>query len=234
VNKPVGRVRLVLTLPFRRRRWTFWLAALLVLPWIWMRCFTPEVGLVVLPEVAIPERTKVWVVLLDYHSSIVIEQPPGAGLGQPEAPQAPYVEYAWGDRRFYQDSNFWPQALVAAVLLPTESVTYVRSHFVGPNLEFQGHTVFAIECDAQVTRRLLFALEASMLRTSTGGRCPPNPKAEGYRGRFYPGRESYIFWSNCNRWTADRLADAGLGISPTGIVLVSQLSARLTALESLR
>src|ERR671938_18103 len=38
---------------------------------------------------------------------------------------APFVEYAWGDRRFYMESNFWPHVVFATLFLPTESVAYV-------------------------------------------------------------------------------------------------------------
>ncbi|HEY2853947.1 MAG TPA: hypothetical protein VGJ18_13925 [Gemmatimonadaceae bacterium] len=46
-------------------------------------------------------RYRVYVADWDYHTSIILQQPPNWQLGSLGAERAPFVEFAWGDRRFY-------------------------------------------------------------------------------------------------------------------------------------
>src|SRR6476661_6300270 len=49
---------------------------------------------------------RIFVVDWGYHTAIVVEQPRGWRLGPPGAEDAPFLEYAWGDRRFYYESDY--------------------------------------------------------------------------------------------------------------------------------
>src|SRR4051812_30261666 len=73
---------------------------------------------------ALPEppagRYRVFVVDWGYHTAVVVEQPLGWRLGPTGAEDTPFVEYAWGDRRFYLESDYRPHAVFATLFLPTE------------------------------------------------------------------------------------------------------------------
>jgi hypothetical protein len=77
-------------------------------------------------------------------------------------------------------------------------------------------------------RALIVTCEESILRTPDGGREAPFPPVSSFPGRFYPGRQSYIFWSSCNTWVLSRLEDAGFDVSPVGVIVVGQVPGRLT------
>src|SRR5918912_1413995 len=96
------------------------LIALFAVPPVYMAVATPPPGPVRLPATD-DERARYRVYVGDwgYHTSIVVEQPRGWRLGPLGREDAPFVEYAWGDRRFYMESNFWPHAVFAAAFLPT-------------------------------------------------------------------------------------------------------------------
>lgn len=225
-----GIVRRVLGAPFRKRRWIWLLILLLVLPWCWIKLFTPEVGPVSLPPIA-DRSWEIAVVVRSYHSSIVVERPEPWDIGQPGSQRSRFVEYGWGDRGFFMESNFWPHALFAAALLPSESVAYVRSHVYAPHEVFTAAEVYRRSVDSDTLRRLVISMEEAIVRTDDGQRSEPYAPVAEYRGRFYPGRESYIFWSGCNLWTLQRLAAAGLDVSATGVVLSSQVPDRLAGFQ---
>ena len=60
-----------------------------------------------------------------YHTAILVEQPQGWHLGPPGNERAAFLEYAWGDQRFYMESDFRPHALFATLVLPTATVMYL-------------------------------------------------------------------------------------------------------------
>ena len=192
---------------------------------------TPPAGAVLLP--AIPSsrdnapRYRIFVVGWDYHTSIIVEQPQFWRLGPPGGETARFVEYGWGDRSFYMESNFWPHAVFATVFLPTASVVYINAWNHPPRRRGRVHEIYAREVTATQLRALVLNLEQAMPRTSTGQRATPFPPVEDRTGRFYPGREFYIFWSDCNKWTVDRLQAAGLADTGTLVVLKQQVAGRL-------
>ena len=211
------------------------LLALLLLPWVWMRLFTPAPAPVPLPPLADSAgQWRVYVVDWGYHSSLLVEQPQGWRLGPPGEEDARFVEYGWGDRSFYMESSYWPHALFAALFLPTPSVVYLDGETMEPHAMRSAKAVWRRTLTASELRRLLLALEQEMTRGAAGERPAPFPPAAGYAGRFYPGRESYIFWSNCNSWTLRALDRAGLGGTPHLVFFSPQVGGRLRDFERLK
>ncbi|HVF09486.1 MAG TPA: DUF2459 domain-containing protein [Abditibacteriaceae bacterium] len=218
-----------------RRQWRrFWLVgwiALLGLPPVYMTFATPPAGAVLLSALpssrATAPRYRVFVVGWDYHTSIIMEQPQLWRLGPPGAETARFVEYGWGDRSFYMDSNFWPHALFATVSLPTASVLYVNGWNHPPRRRGRVHEIYVREVTARQFQTLVIDLERAMPRTSSGRRAAALPAVHDRAGRFYAGREFYIFWSDCNKWTVDRLQAAGLADAGTLVVFKQQVAGRL-------
>lgn len=213
-----------------RRRWLWGLAAAVLLvvaaPALFIELRRPDRPAVhaELPATELSQYA-VYVVDWGYHTAIILEQPREWRLGPDGDEDAAFVEYAWGDRRFYMESNYWPHAVFAALFLPTESVTYVDGW---QRLPVRGYRSMHVRnVSATELRALASELEASIVRVDGGARSGAYPAVRGYSGRFYPGVGNYLWWTNCNRWTADRLAVVGLASGGRGVLVSAQVASRL-------
>lgn len=212
----------------RVRLAVFGAVLLLLGPWAWIRFRPDPPDVVAIPAIAadsLPRR--IYVINWGYHTSIVVPQPPGFTNGPANDPAARFIEYAWGDRSFYMESNYWPHRLFAALMLPTASVTYLAGWSRAPATSDGMSGLWSREVNAEELGRLIAALEGSTRRGAGGVRAPAYQPAVGYRGRFYPAHGAYLFWADCNRWTVDRLHDAGLASSGIGVILARQVASRL-------
>jgi Protein of unknown function (DUF2459) len=180
-----------------------------------------------LPPVPGPGPYRVYVADWGYHTSIVVEQPRGWRMGPPGEEGAPFLEFGWGDRSFYMESDDRPQALFATLFLPTESVVYLDGRSSLPQVSGGARVVFVRLLDAAALRSLLTELERSIVHAASGGRTVAFPKAPGYAGRFYRAYGAYLWAGDCNWWTVERLRGAGLARRGGGVVLSSQVAGRL-------
>ena len=222
-----------MTLARRIARWSArailaLLAFALAFPLLW-RTVVPAPGPAAEESVPTPPsgRYDVYVVDWGYHTSIVVRQPAGWTLGPPGREAAPYLEYAWGDRRFYRDSDYRPHSVYATLFLPTASVTYLAARDRPPHPGAGPRAVWHREVDSPVLRILVAELEGSMVHDDDERRRAPSPPVAGYAGRFYPARGSYLWTRDCNAWTVDRLAAAGLATRGGLVVFSGQVAGRL-------
>ena len=69
---------------------------------------------------------------------------------------------------------------------------------------------------------------------SRSSRPSPFAPAAGYGGRFYPARGAYLWWNDCNRWTVERLAAAGLARGGRGVIFSGQVARHLVGFRRVR
>lgn len=223
----IGKLWSAMRWPFRDWRWLRIGAAYFLLCWLWMQFFDVAQGPVKLPfDVPAGEYT-VYVADYGYHTSIIVPQLPAWGLGHSAQRDAPWVEYGWGDRGFYYESDMSPWWCVRAALTPTRTVGYVSGHRHPPEQALANLELYRKQVDAATLKRLIARLEGSMLATTMGRRRIELPDRGDYRGRFSYAHGSYIFWRSCNRWTCDVLSDAGLDVNPLFVVTAGQATGRL-------
>ena len=186
----------------------------------------PEVAVPIVP----PGRYRVLVADWGYHTAIVLEQPVGWSIGPAGEERAPFLEYAWGDERFFKDSDYRPHAVFATLALPTASVLYLDGRADPPSLG-GARAVYSRVVDAETLHRLIRELERSFERAPDGTRLAAYAAAPGYAGRFHPARGRYLWTRNCNWWTVKRLAAAGLAGDAEGVIFSGQVWGRLSGFE---
>jgi uncharacterized protein (TIGR02117 family) len=193
---------------------------------------TPAPAVVAAP----PGIWHVYVTDLGYHTSITLAQPldiPGAAssatLGHPGPPgweTAPYVEWGWGDRGFYQYSDFSPLGVYAALFLPTASVVYLDGDTREPTNRGV-KSLWVRDIDGATAVRLMAHMELSVQHDAQGARLPASGYVRGYHGQFYPAHGRYLWTRDCNHWVAEELALVGLASSSFAVVTSGQVVRRL-------
>ena len=214
----------------RRPRWGWLvliaLALILVVPPI-IVSISPDAPVAAAIPTA-PEGTyRVYVADWSYHTSIIFQQPSTWQLGSLGTESAPFVEFAWGDRRFYMESNYRPDALFATLFLPTEAVAYVASWNSDLARAARPRALYERDVDGPKLAELAAVLEGTIRRSSTGERAAAFPAVSGYAGRFYPAHGRYLWFTDCNRWTVERLASAGLARGGVGVIFSGQVASHL-------
>lgn len=205
------------------------LLLLLLGPWIYVHLAPDRPGPLDPPAIQeLPGGYRIYVADWGYHTSIILPQPAGMARGPSNDSTAAYVESAWGDRRFYMQSNYLPHALFATVFLPTESVIYLRGWSRPPTVADGMRTLWSRRVTAAALAQLHAVVESTMRHDSSTARPAAFAPVDGYGGRFYPAHGHYLFWNDCNRWTVDRLHEAGLAEGGGGVILSGQVGARLT------
>ncbi len=223
----------VLVWPFRRFRW-LWIPGLYVaLCWLFIAAATPSPGPVKLPPAPQGEY-RVWVLGYGYHTAIFIEQPPGWKLGPLGKEAARFVEFAWGDRGWFYDSDMSHLSGANAILIPSRTVFYVAGYDKPPAEAWPGLPLAERAFNGEELRVLAHTLEQCCLRTPQGDRVEPLPISPEYAGRFYPSREFYIGWHSCNHWTIEQLRKSGQNVSELGVITQRQAFARLGGWKPLR
>ena len=201
--------------------------------WLFISAATPSPGPVKLPPAPQGEY-RVWVLGYGYNTAIYIEQPQGWKLGPQGKEAARFVEFAWGDRGWFYDSDMSHLSGANAILIPSRTVFYVAGYDKPPAEAWPGLPLAERAFNGEELRVLAHTLEQCCLRTPQGDRVEPLPISPEYAGRFYPSREFYIGWHSCNHWTIEQLRKSGQNVSELGVITQRQAFARLGGWKPLR
>lgn len=202
------------------------------IPALYMALFTPAKPALNLPSFQQLHQSTydLYVVNWGFHTAIILEQPDGWRLGPQNHPQARYVEYGWGDKRFFMYSDTSILTTLAAGVLPTSSVMYLRGRDQLPTAKNQARQLYYRQVTRQQLYELIKVLEQSFLRQD-GNRVEPYPNVPTFAGQFYPGREYYVIWSDCNAWTVRHLQDIDVAYSVIPVILSEQVGPSLKGFQ---
>ncbi|WP_299485394.1 DUF2459 domain-containing protein [Acaryochloris sp. IP29b_bin.137] len=201
-------------------------------PALYMALFTPPKPAIHLPSIQQLQKPlyDLYVVNWGFHTAIILEQPTGWRLGPHNHPQARYVEYGWGDKQFFMYSDTSISTTLAAGVLPTASVMYVRGRDQVPTAKDQVRQLYYRQVTSQQLYDLIEALEQSFLRHN-GKRVEPYPSVPAFVGQFYPGREYYVIWSDCNAWTVRHLQAIEVASPVIPVILSEQVGPSLKGFQ---
>lgn len=182
-----------------------------------------------------PPAHTVFVTGNGWHTEIVIarEDLPGDGRLAEVAdfPGAAFLAFGWGDREYYPARDPGVSLALRAALVPSASLMRITGLAESPERRHAKTDVLALPVSAIALDRLVSGIDATFDRPS-GGRAAPVAR-EG-DGLFYPARGEFHLFNNCNTWTAQRLAAAGTGLDPSGVVRADPLIERVAALAGVK
>ncbi|MFC1748762.1 TIGR02117 family protein [Pseudomonadota bacterium] len=164
----------------------------------------------------LPSNT-VYVVSHGWHTGFVI---PAEGISEhfPQLrerfPNAPYIEFGWGDKGFYQAKEITSGLTLRAIFSPTESVVHAVAVPQDIRRYFAGSEMKQICLGANGYHSLVSFISSSFRQDENGELAVLKNGIYG-DSQFYQGVGDYYLMNTCNKWTAKGLKSAGLDISPT-------------------
>jgi len=177
-------------------------------------CLGPVASLY--PPAADAPVEPVWVVDHGWHTGLVLARssiPAGLLPEQDEFPAARYLEFGWGDTRFYQTRDAGVALAIRAALFSKGSVLHVVGFGTRPEQAFAIGDVVEVRLSRPGFEALARFVDGSFDRD---GQPAASRRVPGLYGEsaFYSARGRYHLLYTCNTWIADALRAAGLPITP--------------------
>jgi uncharacterized protein (TIGR02117 family) len=166
----------------------------------------------------------IYVVRRGWHTGIAISTshwPDSEWALLDDFPGADYLEFGWGDERFYQAEQNTPWLTTRAALWPTSSVIHVIG-FEAPLGDMEALEVEPVRISADGLRRLTNSLEREFAGASPTVSGPQSTLAPS-PNQFYEATRSFYFPRMCNWWVARLLETAGCPIQPWTVVTASRV-----------
>ncbi|MBM0107637.1 DUF2459 domain-containing protein [Steroidobacter sp. S1-65] len=133
-----------------------------------------------------------------------------------------YLEFGWGDARFYQaEEETWWLAIRAAFFSTSSAVHVIGFQDPTPDA-LLADEVIEVRVSAEGLKRLTQSIEKEFAQseptpTGTSLEAAPEPN------RFYPGRRRFFFPRMCNWWTAKRLNQGGCPIAAWSVISANRI-----------
>lgn len=171
------------------------------------------------------ELHTIFVVQRGWHSGIVVraaDWPNAQWQLLQEFPTAKFLEFGWGDKRFYQAEEETFAMAVRAALWPTPSVIHVVALENTDPTEAHAEHIVPVRVSAEGLRALTAGIE---LEFASVGPIPGGQQVSWAPApnRFYDAKSAFHFPRMCNWWVARRLEDAGCPIRTWTVVTAHQV-----------
>lgn len=127
---------------------------------------------------------------------------------------APFIEFGWGDKDFYQAKEITLGLTLRAILWPTESAVHAVAVPEAVEIYFSNSDYKKVCLQDRHYAKLISFIENSFYKDSNGDIVPLNRGIYG-DSQFYKGEGDYFFMNTCNTWTAKGLNSANMDISTT-------------------
>lgn len=176
-------------------------------------CLNPVQNLY--PENEEERPVPVYIVSHGWHASIAIEKEYINHLlpEHPNMPDARFLKFGWGDKRYYSEPDAGFGLMMRAALIPTRSVLHVVGTDLPVERYFVASRVIRVQITAEGAEKLgLFILD----RFRLGQDGAIQFAADGlYRNSaFFEAKGRYYLPKTSNTWTARALRQTGYPITP--------------------
>lgn len=186
---------------------------LLPLLMLFTGCLNPIQNLY--PENEEDRPVPVYIVSHGWHAGIAIESEYIRHLlpEHPELPQAKFLKFGWGDRRYYSEQDAGYGLMVRAALLPTRSVLHVVATDLDVERYFSASRVVRIQITADGAEKLGIFISDRFRKDENGN---VRVAAEGLytNSLFFEATGRYYMPKTSNVWTARALRQTGYPITP--------------------
>jgi uncharacterized protein (TIGR02117 family) len=164
-----------------------------------------------------------------WHTGIVVARaalPAGAIPEAADFPDAPYLEFGWGDAEYYPTPRPTLGMALRAALVPSPAVVHLVGLPGHPRDVFPTAEVVELRLSPTGFRKLVDYLDDTFAR---GGAERVPASAPGlYRfSLFYPAKGEFHLFNTCNTWTARALEAAGWPVQVSGTVRAEDLMAQV-------
>jgi len=137
-------------------------------------------------------------------------------------PDAPYLEFGWGNAEYYPARQpGWELALRAA-LVPAPAVLHLAGLPDHPRRVFPRAEIVELALDADGFRRLIAYLDGGFACDPGARLVASSPGLHGFSA-FYAARGEFDLFNTCNTWIAAGLAAAGLRVQVSGTLTAGDL-----------
>ena len=166
-------------------------------------------------EVQPKRNISVYVATQDWHTGFIL---PTAEL-RSEMPflaqrfgDAPYLEFGWGDKAYYQSRENTVWLAIQALFWPTDTVMHVVAVPMYPPVYFPESEMIEIKLSANEFQSLRNYIRHSFYYDEQG---QVSVLKKGLYGdsQFYLAEGEFYMQNTCNKWTAKGLRSAGMDIS---------------------
>ena len=167
-----------------------------------------------------------------WHTGLVLSAKalgPGLADLRHRFPNAQYLVFGWGNRRFYEAASPGAEWAIAA-LFPSPSVIFVqeiRGH--KPLKPSPGTDLRWLCISSSGMRRLDGFLEMYFRKDRQGSLVRAEPGSPN--GEFYASTGTYDALHTCNTWTAEALQVGGLPVHSAGILFANQVMSEIRPLR---
>lgn len=142
-----------------------------------------------------------------------------------------YLEFGWGDERFYQAERETLWLGTRAALWPTSSVIHVIGVRSPLAENLRAEEIVEVRVSADGLRRMAEAIEQEFTET-TPTATPVSLRAAPKPNHFYRAKGKFYFPRMCNWWIAARLAEANCPIQSWSVVTAKRVMREARGFES--
>lgn len=171
-----------------------------------------------------------------WHTGIVVARaslPSGAIPEAADFPEAPYLEFGWGDAEYYPAPRPTLGMALGAAIGPNPAIVHLIGLPAHPRQVFPKSEVVELGLSPDGFRKLVRYLDATFARDGAERAKASAPGLYGF-SRFYPATGRFNLFNTCNTWAARGLAEAGVPVEASGVSRAEDIMAQLRAIMARR